>query len=118
MDGVRVESLDDPGGEVLADLRLWLRTDLPRLRVTTVRHPSRPGEMNDGVLAALETAALSPEVLAALIAAVGGWLAARATTRRTRIRVRRGDREIEIDTADAPKADEIARRLDREIGGE
>jgi hypothetical protein len=36
--------------------------------------------------------------------------------RRTKIRVRRCKKEVEIDTADLDKADEIVRRLARELG--
>jgi hypothetical protein len=101
----------------LEDLRVWLRVDAPGLRIGQVRRPAGPGEMNGGVVAALETAVLSKELLGMLVTGVAGWLSARATTRRTRIRVRLGEVEVEIDTADVVKADEIARRLGRELGG-
>jgi hypothetical protein len=116
-DVVVVLVMDDPVGEALEDLRVWLRVDAPELRIGQVRGPVQPGEMNGGVVAALETAVLSKELLGMLVTGVAGWLSARATARRTRIRVRMGEIEVEIDTADVVKADEIARRLGRELGG-
>ncbi|MEU7871274.1 hypothetical protein [Dactylosporangium sp. NPDC049140] len=112
-----VEVMDDPAGDVLEDLRVWLRGDAPGLRVERVRGAIGPGEMSGGVVAALETAVLSKELLGMLVTGVAGWLSARATTRRTKIRVKLGEVEVEIDTADVAKADEIARRLGRELGG-
>jgi hypothetical protein len=115
--GVVVRVMDDPLGDALEDLRVWLRVDAPGLRFGQVFRPVEPGEMNGGVVEALETAVLSKELLSMLVTGVAGWLSARATTRRTRIRVKTGDVEVEIDTADVVKADEIARRLGRELGG-
>jgi hypothetical protein len=115
--GAVVRVTDDHSGEALEDLRVWLRVDAPALRVGPIRGPIQPGEMSGGVIAALETAVLSKELLGMLVTGVAGWLSARATTRRTKIRVKVGEVEVEIDTADVAKADEIARRLGRELGG-
>jgi len=115
--GVVIEVVDDGEGDALTDLWSWLRADAPQVRVDPVDRPGRPGEMSGGVLAALETAVLSKELLGMVVTGVAGWLSARATSRRTKIRVKRGDVEVEIDTADMKAADEIARRLGRELGG-
>jgi hypothetical protein len=115
--GLVIEVADDPLGEGLEELRVWLRADAPALRMARLHQPVRPGEMSGGVVAALETAVLSKDLLGMLVTGVAGWLSARATTRRTRIRVKLGDVEVEIDTADVSKADEIARRLGRELSG-
>jgi hypothetical protein len=114
--GVRIEVVDDPTGEEIAKLRDWLRMDVPRLRVTSVHHPVRPGEMSGGVLAAVQTAALSPEVFAALITALGGWLATRTMSRRTRIRIKIDNREFEYEGPANAKPEEIARQLGSAIG--
>ncbi|HTJ36712.1 MAG TPA: hypothetical protein VL738_26110 [Dactylosporangium sp.] len=113
--GLVIEVVNDPAGDALEDLRAWLRVDVPRLRVEAVRAAIGRGEMSGGVLAALETAVLSKELLDMVVTGVAGWLSARATTRRTKIRVKCGDREVEIDTADIDQADEIAHRLGREL---
>jgi hypothetical protein len=110
--------IDDPTGEVLADLRTWLRDDIRGLYVEQIHRPLTPEEMSSGVLAALETAVVSKELFATVVTAVGGWLSARAMTRRTKIRVRRGEYEVEIDTADLDKADDIVRRLASDLGDE
>lgn len=114
--GLLIEVEDDSSGEVLNDLFSWMRADAPRLRVEVVRRPVSPGEMAGSVVTALATAALSKELLGMVVTGIAGWLSARATTRRTKIRVKRGDVEIEIDTANVAAADEIARRLSRELG--
>lgn len=111
-----IEVADDPAGDALEDLWVWLRADAPQVHIERVRRPVPEGEMSGGVVAALKTAVLSKELLGMAVTGVAGWLSARATTRRTRIRVKRGEVEVEIDTADVAKADEIARRLGRELG--
>jgi len=113
--GLRITVLDDPAGDALAELWTWLREDARGVRLQQVYETPGPGEMAGGALAALETAVLSKELLGMVATGLGGWLSARATTRRTRIRVKRGDVEVEIDTASLDKASEIARRLSAEL---
>jgi hypothetical protein len=109
--GVRVTAFDDPGGDELADLHEWLRCHAGRIRIEELHRKPGPDSMRGGVLEALETAALSGEALSMVLTGIAGWVSARATTRRTRIRVKRGDVEVEIDTANVRDADLIARRL-------
>jgi hypothetical protein len=114
---VTIEVLDDRFGDALAELRDWLRADAPRVRVDAVLQPAGQGEMSNGALKALEAAVMSKEALGMVIAGVSGWLSARATAQRTKIRVKLGEKEVEIDTADLAKAAEVAQRLTRELGG-
>jgi hypothetical protein len=51
----------------------------------------------------------------AVSTAVAGWLTARASSRRTRIKVRHGDREMEIDSAKVRDPEELARRMRDEL---
>jgi Effector Associated Constant Component 1 len=106
---------DDPVGDALADLCEWLREDVRQVRVEPIVRPVGPGEMHGGVWQALETAMLSKEVFGMVITGIGGWLSARATTRRTKIRVKRGDAEVEIDTANVREALAIADQLERRL---
>jgi membrane-associated two-gene conflict system component 1 (EACC1) len=111
--GIVIETLDDDSGDQLSNLRQWLRDDeeLRSVYIVEVSAPAAPHEMTGGAVAALEAAVVNKELLVALTSALGGWLASRASTRRTRIRVRRGGREIEIDTAKVRDSDEIARQI-------
>ncbi|MET7393854.1 hypothetical protein ABZS66_10210 [Dactylosporangium sp. NPDC005572] len=115
--GLTIVVVDDPAGDELADLHDWLRQDVRGVRMAPVERPPIEGQMSGGVVAALETAVLSKELLGMVVTGIGGWLSARATTRRTKIRVKRGDVEVEIDSANVEQADQIARRLGRELGG-
>jgi hypothetical protein len=51
----------------------------------------------------------------AVSTAVAGWLTARASSRRTRVKVRHGDREMEIDSAKVRDPEELARRMREEL---
>lgn len=68
-----------------------------------------------GIIAAIETAVADQEVLVAVIGAAGGWLSARAASRRTRIRISRGENAVEIDTAHLDDAEEIALKIHQEL---
>src|SRR5690349_12244568 len=114
---LRLEVLDDESGAELDDLLAWLRADeqVDSRRLVAVARPAAPGDMSGGgILAAVETAVANKEVLVAVIGAAGGWLSARAAGRRTRIRIRSGENEAEIDTARREDAEEIAARIHQE----
>jgi hypothetical protein len=117
---IEIATLDDDAGDELNSLRQWLRDneDLRSVRFTSVTSPPAPGEMTGGVVGALEAAIVNKELLVALTSAIGGWLASRASSRRTRIRLRSGEREVEIDTVKVHDADQIAHKIWRELDEE
>jgi len=71
--------------------------------------------MSGGDTAGLVATILNPELLAALFAALGGWAAARVSTRRTKIRVKVGEKELELDGAGLRDPEGTARRLLAEL---
>jgi membrane-associated two-gene conflict system component 1 (EACC1) len=103
---------DDPDA-ALRDLRAWLRDDeeLAGVRVEPVTAAAGPGEMSGGLVEALVATVADPGLLGALFAGLGGWAAARASTRRTRIRVKVGDREVELEGPQLKDPEGVVRRL-------
>jgi hypothetical protein len=73
--------------------------------VRVVRDPA-PGEMG-GVVEALTWAADNKELLAALCAALTAWVA----SRRTRVRVRVGKREVQVSSTAIPDPEALALTL-------
>ena len=115
---VQIVILNDESGESIADLHSWLRDDEETrlLQISMERAPAKPGDMTGGGLAqALEATVSSKEAIAGLAGVIGGWLSSRAATRRTKIRVKTVDVEIEIDTAKVKESEEIARRIVNEL---
>ncbi|MEU4623248.1 hypothetical protein AB0G04_25160 [Actinoplanes sp. NPDC023801] len=108
----------DESGHSVNELRKWLRSDdeLVGAEVDFVAPDSRPDEMSGGIAEALMATIADPGVLGALIGAVGGWVTARASARRTRIRVKVGEREIEMDGPALRDPEGVARRLRSELG--
>ncbi|MFE9633569.1 hypothetical protein [Streptomyces sp. NPDC006463] len=111
---VRVES--DPTGADIRSLADWLARDADvreaKATVTVLESEQRPDEM--GPLADAVQVLLEPDgVLVAVVTAVGVWLESRG--RRTRIRVRQGDTEVEIDSADVDDPEAVAESILREI---
>jgi hypothetical protein len=111
---VRVE--DDPTGESVRSLADWLSKDADvreaNATVTVLESQQRADEM--GPLADTVQLLLEPDgVLVSVLTVVGVWLESRG--RRTRIRVRRGDTEVEIDTAEVTDPEAIADIVVREI---
>ncbi|MEU8661563.1 effector-associated constant component EACC1 [Actinoplanes philippinensis] len=103
---------DDPEA-ALRELHAWLRDDedLAGIRVRPVTATPAPGEMSGGLVEALVATVADPGLLGALFAGLGGWAAARASTRRTRIRVRMGDREVEMEGPQLKDPEGVVRRL-------
>jgi hypothetical protein len=115
---VGLEVVGDESGGQLNDLRRWLRSDddLTGVRVQSVAKPPASGEMSGGESASLIATVLDPDLLAPLLGALGGWAAARASTRRTRVRVKVGEHEVEIDGAGLRDPEGVARRIRAELG--
>ncbi|GGN43610.1 hypothetical protein FHR83_008095 [Actinoplanes campanulatus] len=115
--GIRVEIVLTGDGSY-KELRKWLRgdEDLDGVRVDPVEAPPLPGQMSGGAVEALIATVADPGLLGALFGAVGGWAAARASTRRTRIRVKVGDREVEVEGPALRDPEAVARRLRTELG--
>ncbi|WP_157441166.1 effector-associated constant component EACC1 [Actinoplanes awajinensis] len=116
---IMIEVLGDDCGDELHDLREWLRddADLRGSSLLSLPRPPADGEMNGGVPAALEATIMNKELVVALAGSIGGWLTARAASRRTRIRVRRGEVEVEIDTTKLRDAEKIARTIQEQLNG-
>jgi hypothetical protein len=97
-----------PGdGDAVRSFAEWCRTD-PELRGVRIKQtaPSpRPGEMGS-VADALEFVSNNDALLTAVATTLGTWLATRRP--KTKIRVRLGDKEIEIDSPSPEKASELA----------
>ncbi|MFC6021202.1 hypothetical protein ACFP2T_34140 [Plantactinospora solaniradicis] len=85
----------------------WLRRepDLRGVRIRPVVTKAKPGEMG-AVTDALEVIANHDAIVTAVAATIGIWLTAR--TRATRIRIRHGEREIEIESSRMKDAHQIA----------
>ena len=103
---------DDP--VVLRQLLDWLRRD-PRLRgamdARLVPAPQTGSTL--GGWDTLQATFTDPKVVIAAIGVVSTWLATR--TRRTRIRISDGTREVEIETGSRRKAEEFSTRILREL---
>ncbi|MFJ5549236.1 hypothetical protein [Streptomyces sp. NPDC093225] len=113
---VRLDLPGDEAGDELRQLQGWLRADedLAGITVTGRQAPARDGEMGPA-LEALHLVLEPQGLLTAVAASVGTW----ASTRRraVRIRVRSGEKEVEIDAPRLADPDEVARRILRELEG-
>ncbi len=100
--------------EATRSLSQWCRRDpeLRGVRIVPLTSPTRPGEMGF-VGDALEFLSDNNALITAAVSTLGTWLATRAV--RTRIRVRIGDREVDIDTTNPKKAQEILTRIVAEL---
>ncbi|GAA1876521.1 effector-associated constant component EACC1 [Asanoa iriomotensis] len=101
-------TVEDP--DAFSPLYDWLLRD-EMLRGTVVRPaPVSPADQEMGVVAdTVEIVAAHGELLTAVATTVGVWLGTRV--RRTRIRIKEGDREVEIDTGTLKDPHEIALRI-------
>jgi hypothetical protein len=115
---LRIEVLGDESNGEINSLRSWLHDDddVAFADLSDVREITRPGDMaTDGLLQAIETAVVNKEVLTALIGAIGTWASTRVSSRRTRLKISRGDASVEIDAADLDDPDGLALRIDKEL---
>ncbi|MFC3742131.1 effector-associated constant component EACC1 [Paractinoplanes deccanensis] len=99
----------DDHGAVLA-LQDWLRREQfpPGIVVHPCSEEPGPDDMgawSDGLKIVFE----NPGLLTAVATAVGAWVGSRA--RVTRVKVRDGDREIEIDSRRIKDPEQVARRI-------
>jgi hypothetical protein len=111
MRDLRIIAPESADGADLIALRQWMveSVDLRGVRVIAHRSTPEPGTMpGTGVVEALVTVITDKAVLAATTAAIGGWVTARLSTRRTRLRIKYGDREAEVDTARVHDLDDLA----------
>jgi hypothetical protein len=98
---LRVTTTGEPDEAELVSLRKWLSEapDLRGVRVTAHRSTPEPGTMpGTGLVDAVAAVVTDKATLTAALSAIGGWLTARASMRRTRLRIKQGDREIEVDS--------------------
>ncbi|WP_425426873.1 effector-associated constant component EACC1 [Asanoa hainanensis] len=110
-----VSVVDDEGGDELYDLYEWIRADHKLLKdvVRLVSGRPAPGEMSGAVSGVLEFVSGNGELLSALVGAITGWITARASTRRSRVRVKFGEHEIELDSANLERSAAIIFQLHR-----
>ncbi|MEU8649725.1 hypothetical protein [Streptomyces sp. NPDC048737] len=106
----------DEAAYELRQLQKWLRDD-DELRRATISGRNAPMESGDmgPVLEALQVLLEPQGVLTALAASVGTWAGVRR--RGVRIRVRSGEKEVEIDASRLRDPDDIASRILRELDG-
>lgn len=115
---LQITAPDDVDGGDLTDLRDWLGDDdgMRGVPVSLHRSGGRPGEMaGGGVADVLLTLFDDRTTVIAVSTAVAGWLTARASSRRTRVKVRHGDREMEIDSTTVRDPELLARRMREEL---
>jgi hypothetical protein len=106
----------DEAAYELRQLEKWLRDD-DELRGATISGRNAPTESGDmgPALEALQVLLEPQGVLTALAASVGTWAGVRR--RGVRIRVRSGEKEVEIDASRLRDPDDIASRILRELEG-
>jgi hypothetical protein len=107
-------SLDgDEAGDDLRRLEQWLRDDdLHGVKVNVVDSAAEPGDM--GPVPELIQLLLEPQgVMTAVAASIGTWAGMRR--RNVRVRVRSGDKEVEIDASRIEDPEEVASRIAREL---
>lgn len=111
-----MDLVGDEAGDELRRLQQWLckDEDLRHVSITAKQAPVQNGDMGP-VLEALQLLLEPQGVLAAVAASLGTW----ASTRRknVRIRVRSGDKEVEIDVSRLCDPDDVAIRIVRELDG-
>jgi len=109
-------AIPDDAGAVRA-LSQWCRSDpeLRGVRIVPLAAPVRPGEMGFAG-DALAFVSDNDALLTAVATTIGTWLGTRAV--RTRIRVKLGDKEVEIDSGNPKKAQEIVAAILAELDGD
>ncbi|HEX8345323.1 MAG TPA: hypothetical protein VF657_11420 [Actinoplanes sp.] len=115
---LEITTPENADGDDLAELRDWLADDaaMRGVPVSMRRTRRQSGEMAGGGLAdMLVTMVDDRTAIIAVSTAVAGWLTARASSRRTRIKVRHGDREMEIDSSKVRDPEQLARRMRDEL---
>jgi hypothetical protein len=115
---LEITTPENADGDDLAELRDWLADDaaMRGVPVSMRRTRRQSGEMAGGGLAdMLVTMVDDRTAIIAVSTAVAGWLTARASSRRTRIKVRHGDREMEIDSSKVRDPEQLARRMCDEL---
>ncbi|MFI5979089.1 hypothetical protein [Streptomyces sp. NPDC051452] len=113
---VQIGLIGDEAGDELRRLEQWLRgdEDLRKIEIRNQNAPMESGDMGP-VLDALQLLLEPQGVLAALAASVGTWAGIRR--RSVRIRVRSGEKEVEIDASRLRDPDDIATRILHELDG-
>ncbi|THA39788.1 hypothetical protein [Streptomyces sp. A1547] len=113
---VQVGLIGDEAGDELRRLEQWLRQDqeLRRVAITAQAAPVEDGDMGP-VTQALQLLLEPQGVLTAVAASLGTWAGVRR--RQVHIRVRSGDKEVEIDASRLEDPDEVAVRIVRELDG-
>ncbi|MFD7630745.1 hypothetical protein ACFV7Q_32785 [Streptomyces sp. NPDC059851] len=113
---VRVGLVGDEAGDELRRLERWLRADddLGAVAIAPEQAPVQDGDMGP-VLDALQLVLEPQGLLTAVAASLGTWASTRR--RNVRIRVRSGEKEVEIDASRLNDPDEVALRITRELDG-
>ncbi|KOU15176.1 hypothetical protein ADK52_36150 [Streptomyces sp. WM6372] len=113
---VRVGLIGDEAGDEVRRLEQWLRQDqdLGQVTITALAAPAGEGDMGP-VTEALQLLLEPRGVLTAVAASLGTWAGVRR--RQVHIRVRSGEKEVEIDASRLQDPDEVAVRILRELDG-
>jgi len=100
--------------EEVRDLLAWIRRD-PELRSARAElvRPRQTGGQMGGLADTIVAVVTNEAVLSAATTTIGLWLGSRF--RRTRIRLKRGDIEVEIETASAKRGEAYAQELFNEL---
>ncbi|BAL91085.1 hypothetical protein AMIS_58650 [Actinoplanes missouriensis 431] len=109
---LRVEIFADPDTLRAVERELRSDADLRGTRLSRIDAPIKPGEMGF-VPDALQWVTDNNTLLAALAGAVAGWLGRQRQP--TRVRVRLGEREIELESDRVKDADATAEELLRKL---
>lgn len=112
---IKVSLPDDEAGDDLRRLAQWLRDDddLKGVSITLLDHTRKSHEM--GIAdEAIQIAFQQNGIFVALTGVLGTWLG--APNKRTKLRVKVGDKEIEIDASKMSNPEEVAKDILRQLG--
>lgn len=106
--------MGDEAGDETRLLAQWLQedTDLRPATIQVVDTPGKPGDMGPGA-ELIQVAFQQHGVLVALVGVLGTWIGTRR--RSVTVRVRVGEKEIDIERAKLENPSEVAARLLREL---
>jgi Effector Associated Constant Component 1 len=114
VESLRIEAPDDEAGDELRSLADWFEEDedLNEVAVAPIYAAPKPGQMGS-VVEALSAMAQQKEAITAIVTALVTWLSVKKTS--TRIRVKRGNKEVEIRGTSIKNSEEAVARIMRDL---